>query len=100
MLDKCQGYFLVESCEYTSLDLVQAIAVNAFQNGMIVSPSVLQVLLARFKELNISGDPVAMAYMLYSNARCSADKARELGWRPQEKDILQCVQDEVERGSS
>ncbi len=88
------GWYFLESGEHVWGDVVKKIAEELYKNKAIPSTD-----LAEFtsqEEIdNLFGDWAWFA--LGSNSRCKADKARQLGWKSNEKSpkVLDTIEEEV-----
>ena len=88
------GYYFLESGEYTQLSVVQVIAKALYARGKVASPEAVQL-----SEADLVPEPYkALVAGVGSNIRARGGRSRKLGWNPPQttEDFFASVRAEVD----
>ncbi|KAI0648487.1 NAD-P-binding protein [Trametes meyenii] len=91
-----EGYFFAENGENSTAEMLRVISNALFALGRVTNP---ELVLYTHEDLEKYFENVIIGRLLFTNSRCSADRARrELGWTPKHtsKDCLDGLIHEVE----
>ncbi|KIX97103.1 uncharacterized protein Z520_07217 [Fonsecaea multimorphosa CBS 102226] len=77
-----EGFYFCEAGEHTWLESSQNIANALYKQGLVATTAVKSISLQEAAPI-LENDEDLVEIVLASNSRCSADKGRGLGWKPQ-----------------